>query len=165
MHDARVPALREKLGIAAKDNDVYDRALADAVSAFQKEHELRGNGELTAATVDALNGPRRERTHEIDTIVANMERWRWLPPRPRQGVLDVEHPGLHPAGLQATRQCSGRPASWSASPSKPTPLLTETMKFITINPTWNVPPSIVYNEYLPALQQDPTRARALRACT
>jgi murein L,D-transpeptidase YcbB/YkuD len=37
----------------------------------------------------------------------------------------------------------------------PTPLLTETMKFITVNPTWNVPPSIIYNEYLPALQQDP----------
>ncbi len=30
------------------------------------------------------------------------------------------------------------------------------MKFITVNPTWNVPPSIIYNEYLPALQQDPT---------
>ena len=37
-----------------------------------------------------------------------------------------------------------------------TPMLTETMKFITVNPTWNVPPSIIYNEYLPALQQDPT---------
>jgi len=30
------------------------------------------------------------------------------------------------------------------------------LKFITVNPTWNVPPSIIYNEYLPALQQDPT---------
>jgi murein L,D-transpeptidase YcbB/YkuD len=30
------------------------------------------------------------------------------------------------------------------------------MKYITVNPTWNVPPSIVYNEYLPALQEDPT---------
>jgi len=30
------------------------------------------------------------------------------------------------------------------------------MKYITVNPTWNVPPSIVQNEYLPALQQDPT---------
>ena len=30
------------------------------------------------------------------------------------------------------------------------------MKYITVNPTWNVPPSIIYNEYLPALQQDPT---------
>jgi murein L,D-transpeptidase YcbB/YkuD len=38
----------------------------------------------------------------------------------------------------------------------PTPLLTETMKYITVNPTWNVPQSIVQNEYLPALAQDPT---------
>ena len=30
------------------------------------------------------------------------------------------------------------------------------MKYITVNPTWNVPPSIVHNEYLPALAQDPT---------
>jgi len=30
------------------------------------------------------------------------------------------------------------------------------MKYITINPTWNVPPSIIYNEYMPALQRDPT---------
>ncbi|MFL5094314.1 MAG: L,D-transpeptidase family protein, partial [Xanthobacteraceae bacterium] len=41
-------------------------------------------------------------------------------------------------------------------PKTPTPILSETMKYITVNPTWNVPPSIVYNEYLPALQQDPT---------
>ena len=30
------------------------------------------------------------------------------------------------------------------------------MKYITVNPTWNVPPSIVTNEYLPVLRQDPT---------
>ena len=41
-------------------------------------------------------------------------------------------------------------------PSMPTPLLSETMKYITVNPTWHVPPSIVHNEYLPALAQDPT---------
>ncbi|MCX7312119.1 MAG: L,D-transpeptidase family protein [Alphaproteobacteria bacterium] len=36
-----------------------------------------------------------------------------------------------------------------------TPLLTDTMKYITVNPTWNVPPSIIRNEYLPALARDP----------
>src|SRR4029077_16869293 len=35
------------------------------------------------------------------------------------------------------------------------PLMTETMKYITVNPTWNVPPSIIRNEYLPALARDP----------
>src|SRR5207249_5922170 len=41
-------------------------------------------------------------------------------------------------------------------PRLPTPLLSAQMKYITVNPTWNVPPSIVQNEYLPALAQDPT---------
>jgi len=38
----------------------------------------------------------------------------------------------------------------------PTPIMSAEMKFITVNPTWNVPPSIVAKEYMPALQQDPT---------
>ena len=33
--------------------------------------------------------------------------------------------------------------------------MTGAMKFITVNPTWNVPPSIIANEYLPAVRQDP----------
>ena len=41
-------------------------------------------------------------------------------------------------------------------PTMPTPIMTAEMKYITINPTWNVPPSIVHREYLPALAQDPT---------
>ena len=38
----------------------------------------------------------------------------------------------------------------------PTPIMTAEMKFITVNPTWNVPPSIVAREYMPACAQDPT---------
>ena len=54
------------------------------------------------------------------------------------------------APVWTTRVVTGKPGKHA------TPMLTETMKFITVNPTWNVPPSIIYNEYLPALQQDPT---------
>jgi L,D-transpeptidase YcbB len=50
----------------------------------------------------------------------------------------------------STRIVAGKPAS-----DHQTPLITQTMKFITVNPTWNVPPSIIRNEYLPALQRDP----------
>ena len=41
-------------------------------------------------------------------------------------------------------------------PSQATPIISAEMKFITVNPTWNVPPSIIQNEYLPALAQDPS---------
>jgi murein L,D-transpeptidase YcbB/YkuD len=40
-------------------------------------------------------------------------------------------------------------------PTQPTPLLSAAMRSITINPVWNVPQSIVENEYMPALKEDP----------
>ena len=44
----------------------------------------------------------------------------------------------------------------AGKPTMATPIMTAEMKYITVNPTWNVPPSIVAREYMPALAQDPT---------
>ncbi|HET7254986.1 MAG TPA: L,D-transpeptidase family protein [Xanthobacteraceae bacterium] len=154
MEDARVPLLREKLGLAGEASDLkYDAKLAEAVKKFQQANELPATGNLDAKTVKELNGPTRDKS--IDMIVSNMERWRWYPRDPGNAhvvvnlpdfTLKVMHNGTQ---VWTTRIVIGKP-------DKSTPLLSETMKYITINPTWNVPPSIVYGEYLPALQQDPT---------
>jgi len=155
MQDERVPALRARFELPpVRDDMFYDKPLADAVAAFQKEKGLQANGKLTGATVDALNG-KRNAARDADVIVANLERWRWMPRDMGQAhvVLNIPDYTLQVyrdgASIWKTRVVVGQPG-------KPTPLLTETMKYITVNPTWNVPPSIIYNEYLPALQQDPT---------
>ena len=153
MQDERVPLLRERLGLAAEDNTTFDKALAEAVKKFQANHGISRTGTLNGTTVDAMNGPRRDR--DADVILANMERWRWLPHDLGKAYVMVNIPDYtlkvvnNGAIAWRTRVVVGKP-------SMPTPLLSETMKFITVNPTWNVPPSIVQNEYLPALQQDPT---------
>jgi murein L,D-transpeptidase YcbB/YkuD len=155
MRDARVPLLRERLGVAgAADDIVYDKMLADAVKKFQSQRGLTANGHLTAATIDALNGIKRDRVEDI--IIANMERWRWLPRDLGKAYVMVNIPDFslkvvnNGATVWTTRIVTGKPGRMA------TPLLSETMKYITINPTWNVPPSIINNEYLPVLQQDPT---------
>jgi murein L,D-transpeptidase YcbB/YkuD len=154
MQDERVPLLRERLGLpAVRDDLFYDQPLADAVARFQKEKGLAATGRLTQQTVDAFNGRRHERDDVI--IMANMERWRWVPRDLGKAHVVLNIPDFtlrvynNNAQVWTTRVVVGKTAT-------PTPLLTETMKYITVNPTWNVPPSIVYNEYLPALQQDPT---------
>jgi L,D-transpeptidase YcbB len=154
MEDARVPLLREKLGLTGDAADLkYDAKLAEAVKKFQHANELPATGNLDAKTVKELNGPPRDKS--IDMVISNMERWRWYPRDLGNAHVVVNLPDftlrvMH-NGAQAwtTRVVIGKP-------DKSTPLLSETMKYITINPTWNVPPSIVYGEYLPALQQDPT---------
>src|SRR5207253_3554191 len=67
-----------------------------------------------------------------------------------QGICNGQHSRLFvKSGTRRSHHLA------NGNPAMPTPLLSEQMKFITINPTWNVPPSIVINEYLPALRQDP----------
>jgi murein L,D-transpeptidase YcbB/YkuD len=155
MDDPRVPRLRERFGIAGDSADTtYDKVLSEAVKTFQRQHDQAPTGVLGNATVDALNGPRRDR--DADVIIANMERWRWLPRDLGRAYVMVNIPDYtlkvmdRGAMVWTTRIVAGQPGE------KATPLLSETMKYITFNPTWNVPPSIINNEYLPALAQDPT---------
>ena len=158
--DARVPTLRTRLGITENaSDDHYDEAVASAVRKFQNSVGLDTTGVLNSQTVKALNSPKRDR--EIDTVLVNMERWRWLPrnlgePKLNNAYVILNIPDYTLKVMQGgkqvwtTRVVTGKPGIHA------TPLLSETMKFITVNPTWNVPPSIIQNEYLPALAQDPT---------
>ncbi|MDA9547079.1 peptidoglycan-binding protein [Bradyrhizobium sp. CCBAU 45321] len=160
VEDPRVPQLRAKLGLAENAGDTrYDAAVAEAVRKFQSGAELKATGILDDKTVKALNTPKRDK--QIDVVLVNMERWRWLPrelgaPSLGDAYVILNIPDFTLKVMQrgqqvwTTRVVTGKPGKQA------TPLLTETMKYITVNPTWNVPPSIVYNEYLPALQQDPT---------
>ena len=160
MEDSRVPQLRAKLGITENADDThYDAKVAEAVRKFQEGADLKPTGVLDERTVKAINSPKRDK--QIDTVIVNMERWRWLPRDLGAAaigdayvILNIPDYTLkvmqHGAQVWTTKVVTGQPGIHA------TPLLTETMKFITVNPTWNVPPSIIYNEYLPALQQDPT---------
>jgi L,D-transpeptidase YcbB len=150
--DDRVPMLRERLNVQG-DGNIYDKPLAEAVKKFQQEHDIKVSGLLTSETINALNG--RQPDKPVDIILANMERWRWMPHDLGNNyvivnladfTLRVMHDGKV---YWSTRIVDGKP-------TMPTPIMQAEMKYITINPTWNVPPSIVNHEYLPALQQDPT---------
>ncbi len=152
MRDERVPLLRSRLHVAS-EGATYDKELAEAVKKFQERHELRPTGTLDLSTVEALNGRRSDQ--QIEIIIANMERWRWMPHdlgnlyviiNLPDYTLRVIHQGKQ---VWMTKIVVGKPAT-------PTPIMSAQMKSITVNPTWNVPDSIAANEYLPLLQQDPT---------
>ncbi len=150
--DDRVPALRERLSIAG-DGTVYDKPLADAVKKFQDAHGLKATGLLQQATIDALNGNKPDRATDI--IIANMERWRWMPHDLGKTYVVVNLPDF------TLRVIDNGKLDWTTKvvdgkPDTPTPIMSAEMKYITVNPTWNVPPSIVAREYLPLLRQDST---------
>jgi murein L,D-transpeptidase YcbB/YkuD len=159
MKDARVVAVRKRLDVVGdKDNPLYDDAVRDAIKTFQTESELEVDGNLGPNTTRALNGEqkevRRPSHNSIDTILVNMERWRWLPRDLGNPHVVVNVPDYSLA-LYNDGKVYWHTRIVVGKPNLATPMVSAEMKFITVNPTWNVPPSIIEKEYLPALEQDP----------
>jgi murein L,D-transpeptidase YcbB/YkuD len=147
---------------APPDPAVILSSIADAADArqaldgFSPQHEPYRKLKAMLAQLRGQSGAARsEVSRQIETVIANMERWRWYPRDLGNAHVLVNQPDF------TLKVMNGGAQVWTTrivigKPSMPTPLLSETMKYITVNPTWHVPPSIVHNEYLPALAQDPT---------
>jgi murein L,D-transpeptidase YcbB/YkuD len=166
MQDSRVPLVRARLGVPADGSaaDVYDLPVAAAVQAFQRANGLPPNGALTPATAAALSGgvatpapilaaavsPARRAA----MIVANMEMWRWEPRDMGAERIEINIPDY------TLRMMKGDDLVHQArvivgKPDTPTPVFSNAMKYILVNPIWRVPDSIVRKELAPHLAEDP----------
>jgi murein L,D-transpeptidase YcbB/YkuD len=161
MKDDRVLAVRQRLKVPGdKDNRTYDDDVFEAVKAFQLQADIGVDGMLGSQTVRALNGEQETRgqpNNPIDTVIANMDRLRWLPRKlgNATGTYVVVNAPDYSLSLFHEGKLFWKTRLVVGKPSQATPMISAEMKFITVNPTWNVPPSIIENEYLPALAQDP----------
>ena len=161
MKDDRVPSLRERLSVPApeipegaadaKVDTTYDKPLLEAIKAFQDSLGITADGVLGPATVAALNGATGV---SKDDIVANMERWRWEPNDFGAFHVEVNIPEFtvwimkDGTPVHSTRVVVGRPTNQ-------TPLFSDEIENIVVNPYWNVPPSIATNEIKPHLIANP----------
>jgi L,D-transpeptidase YcbB len=154
-----VALLRKRLEVDDPTSTHFDNQLLEAVKAFQDKAGIEVDGSVGPDTLRALNsGPQvakpRGRSDTINTVLANMERWRWMPRDLGKAHVVLNIPTFNLKVVKDGKQIwETRVVVGKADTA--TPILSETMKYITVNPTWNVPPSIVYGEYLPVLQQDP----------
>jgi len=158
MRDARVAALRARLALAgdlasadAADPDLYDDALEGAVADFQDRHGLEPDGLVGRRTLAALNVGVQAR---IEQIRVNLERLRWVAQDLKGDYLLVDI-----AGFRARLVLGGRTV-WTSRvvvgrPYRMTPEFRATMRYIVLNPTWNVPPTILDEDIVPKLARDP----------
>lgn len=125
---------------------VFDAPLAEALKRAQKRMGLQPDGAVGPATRAALNVSVEKR---IDQIVANMERWRWLPSAMPANRVQVNVA----AGVLTLFQNDVPSLSMRAVTGKPgggeTPLLSSEINSIVLNPPWNVPAGIAARELFP----------------
>jgi murein L,D-transpeptidase YcbB/YkuD len=148
---AYLAAVGDFAGDPDDPSTVFDDDLKAAVERFQARHGLDVDGAVGPATLKAINTPIEDR---IATMELNMERRRWM-----QDDLGQRYVFVNLADQFLKVVEDGRTIHTARTvvgkPYTRTPVFTETMKYVVINPDWTVPSSIARNEYLPKLKQSP----------
>ncbi|XWN32038.1 MAG: L,D-transpeptidase family protein [Devosia sp.] len=153
--EPRVAILRSRLGatvMRGTDPTVFDDGLAEAVKEFQRAEGLRADGIVGPRTIGIIDEGIGE--DPVSALISNMERWRWLPRHLGSHHVMVNVPqyevAIHSGGEERYR---GRVIVGKSS--NPTPIFSDMMEHIVVNPYWNVPYSIASKEMLAGIQRNP----------
>jgi murein L,D-transpeptidase YcbB/YkuD len=114
----------------------------EAVLAFQRTHGLAVDGKIGPRTKRALQTPIRQ---IIMKIKKNLTIERITKAKPSEYIL-VNIPEFRMHYYKDGEEILGMKVV-VGKPKMRTPIFTRKMKFIVLNPTWNVPPSIYAKEY------------------
>ena len=145
--------------VPAKDNaksQVYDSALAVGIKNFQSRHNLNANGVLGRETVAALNVPLANR---ISPIELSMERMRWIPAYTEDRLVLVNIPSFRLWAFDSLKDEKSKPVTMRVvvgkAAGKKTPSFSSKMEYVEFRPTWSVPQSIIKNEMMSKLENNP----------
>jgi len=133
------------------DGAAFDDSLVTAVKSFQTRNGLLVDGRVGATTLTALNLSATERVQQIRV---NLERLRGMPHFLPPTRIEVQE-----GSQMLTLFQDGKPTLVSkviiGTPNHATPVLESDVESIILDPTWDVPVSIIRNELLPRLDSDP----------
>lgn len=154
--DPQVALLRTRLDVPTGSNaELYDEAVFEAVKKFQAEHHTAADGVVGPGTRRLLNNPHLRAMGspaQINKILLNMERWRWLPQDQGSFYVTVNIPEFTLRVVNdgetayTTRVVVGKT-------NTPTPVFSNEMKTVVFGPYWNVPTSIKVGEIRPYVRR------------
>ncbi len=148
--------LIERDSFIVESSMVYDPAYFDSttlalVKSFQSDYGLKPDGIVGPNTISKLNAPA---SSHLEKVILNMERWRWVPRNIEGQYIIVNVAGYYldvfeKDTIQLTKQVM------VGNPRTKTPIFSDRIQYIELNPYWTVPYSISSREILPRIKKDP----------
>ncbi len=131
----------------------YTPELVELVKSYQGEVGLKADGVIGAATLRKMTG--HSLADKVQKVVVAMEQARWLPDDLGSRYVFINQPAYrvyyhdHGAEQFSMRIVIG-------SKANQTFFFQDQIQTVEFNPYWGVPQSIIVNEMLPKLRQDPS---------
>lgn len=132
-----------------KDN-YFDKSIKTAVIQFQKNHGLKTDGIVGSSTLKALNISLARR---IEQIIINMERWRWLPEDLGERYIYVNIADYN-LKVYEQKEIIMEMKTIVGKEQRSTPVFSDQIKYLVLNPYWYVPESIAVEDKLPLIKED-----------
>jgi murein L,D-transpeptidase YcbB/YkuD len=129
----------------------FDSCLKDAVKNFQRRHGLIDDGVVGKGTRRVLN---HSVESKIETVLLNLNRIKWLPRNrdKRYLIANIPEYMLHyiEDGIEKKKI-----RIIVGDRKHHTPIFSEKISYIVLNPYWKVPDGIVRREIIPAMIRNP----------
>ncbi len=154
--DSSLLAVKQYLFLTSdwKENDkttLFTAPLAKAIINFQHRMGLIENGKLNIQTINEMNKPIDFR---IKKMMLNLERLRWIPTEMENKFLLVNIPDYKLHIIE------NKKLVWTSNvvvgkDVKQTNVFKGNISKIMLNPYWNIPNSIIKNEIIPNIKNNP----------
>ncbi len=154
--DPAIPLIKKRLQLtkdmpAGDTSSTFNDSLETAVKTFQARHGYTPDGTINAELIKQMNVPAKER---LEQILINMDRMRWMPQKPTGELITVNIPEfvLHITnGKEKVHDMNVVVGKEGTT----TMMFNGDLNQVVFSPYWNVPPSIVRKEILPAMEKNP----------
>ncbi|MEO8547622.1 MAG: L,D-transpeptidase family protein [Sphingomicrobium sp.] len=133
----RVAMLRQRLGLAL--GEAFDPQLASVIKEYQAVHGLTADGIAGGSTIDSLN---LGAGHYEHLIIVNLERARRLPPADRFRRYILIDAGAARLFMYDNGRVVDSMKIGVGTAATPTPMMAAQLRYVSLNPYWNVPPEL-----------------------
>jgi murein L,D-transpeptidase YcbB/YkuD len=156
--DERIAAIAARLkklnyldeDYTSKENR-YDEKLQDAVNNFQHRKGLQTDAILGNSTIRELNMSPEDRYFQI---LANLERWRWYPRDLGEHYILINIPAYELTVVKDGNTVREHKVI-AGTKERPTPIFSDSLQYIVLNPEWNIPSTIKNEDVIPAASKNP----------
>jgi murein L,D-transpeptidase YcbB/YkuD len=129
---------------------IFNDTLEIAVKNYQARHGFTPTGELSDSLIKEMNVPAVQR---LQQIIMNMDRMRWLASEPKGNLIVVNIPEFVLHVYEGSKKAFDIDVVVGKE-SHNTMMFNGDLNQVVFSPYWNVPPSIVRNEILPAMNRN-----------
>lgn len=155
--DPRIPKIAARLkeiGVLDENyntqDSVYDEKLPAAVKIFQKHKVLATDKVIGNSTIEQLNKGPRDRYRQI---LVNLERWRWFPRDFGANYILINIPNYELDVIENGKIVRVHNVI-AGDKTHHTPIFSDSIQYIVLNPQWHIPSSIASAEIIPAARKN-----------